>query len=351
MSVTWLAFTDNVGVTGYRLERCTGANCNNFAQIATPSGTSFSNTGLAADTSYRYRVRAIDAAGNLSSYSDVASATTQAEPSGETTDNNVYYPLEVGAEADGDWTPVDAPSGFAEPVVLAGPPSFNDADPGVVRLNNVDDLGFELRFQEWDYRQRLGDATHALESIPYLVLEPGRHVMSDGSIWEVGTFLLGGTNSWQSVGFTKLFDNAPYLFLTVQTANDPEAVTVRARSVGQSGFQAALFEEEALMNGHGVETIGYLAIENHDGSGTIDLGGDEVPYLLLSIKADEQWTPVLNQQLKVEEEQSKDTEVNHTYETLHVLGIGQKLFAQQVSNNGRDTTSLRRLPSIEEPSM
>ena len=54
-----------MGVTGYRVERCQGAGCTTFAQIATPTGTSFSDTGLTAGTSYSYRVRAMDAAGNL----------------------------------------------------------------------------------------------------------------------------------------------------------------------------------------------------------------------------------------------------------------------------------------------
>jgi RHS repeat-associated protein len=77
INLAWSPSTDNVGVTGYRVERCAGAGCGSFAQIATPTGTSFSDTGLAATTSYSYRVRAADAAGNLSAYSNVASATTQ----------------------------------------------------------------------------------------------------------------------------------------------------------------------------------------------------------------------------------------------------------------------------------
>ena len=69
------------GVTGYRVERCQGAGCTNFAQIATPTGTTFGNTGLIAATSYSYRVKAVDAATNVSvNYSTVASATTQAAP-------------------------------------------------------------------------------------------------------------------------------------------------------------------------------------------------------------------------------------------------------------------------------
>lgn len=76
INLAWTASPDNVGVSGYRLERCTGSSCNNFAQVAAPSGTSYPDTGLAANLTYRYRVRATDAAGNLSGYSSIASAIT-----------------------------------------------------------------------------------------------------------------------------------------------------------------------------------------------------------------------------------------------------------------------------------
>ncbi|MGH9743316.1 MAG: fibronectin type III domain-containing protein [Candidatus Acidiferrum sp.] len=78
INLSWTASTDNVGVTGYKVERCSGAGCSNFAQIATPTSTTFNDTGLTASTSYSYRVRAADAAGNNSAYSNTASATTQA---------------------------------------------------------------------------------------------------------------------------------------------------------------------------------------------------------------------------------------------------------------------------------
>src|SRR2546423_274824 len=82
IDLAWSASTDNIGVTGYRVERCQGAGCTTFAQIAAPTPTSFNNTGLTAGTSYSYQVRAADAAGNLSAYSAVASATTSNTPSG-----------------------------------------------------------------------------------------------------------------------------------------------------------------------------------------------------------------------------------------------------------------------------
>jgi Concanavalin A-like lectin/glucanases superfamily/Fibronectin type III domain len=76
VDLSWGASTDSHGVTGYRVERCQGSNCSNFAQIATPTGTSYADATVSANSSYSYRVRAVDSAGNLGPYSNVASATT-----------------------------------------------------------------------------------------------------------------------------------------------------------------------------------------------------------------------------------------------------------------------------------
>ena len=78
VNLSWTASTDDVGVTGYFVESCSGTSCSSFAQVASPTGTSFHDTGLAASTSYSYRVRAADAAGNLSGYSGVATTSTPA---------------------------------------------------------------------------------------------------------------------------------------------------------------------------------------------------------------------------------------------------------------------------------
>src|SRR5262249_48820552 len=76
VDLSWGASNDNVGVTGYQVERCQGAGCTNFAQIAATTGTSYKDTSAVAPTSYSYRARATDAAGNLSPYSNIPSATT-----------------------------------------------------------------------------------------------------------------------------------------------------------------------------------------------------------------------------------------------------------------------------------
>jgi PKD repeat protein len=77
INLTWNASTDNVGVTRYVVERCLGVNCTNFAAIGSTSGTGFMNSRLPAGATYSYRVRAVDAAGNMSGYSNTAQASTQ----------------------------------------------------------------------------------------------------------------------------------------------------------------------------------------------------------------------------------------------------------------------------------
>jgi Fibronectin type III domain len=73
-----LSWTDNANnESGFRIERCQGFGCSNFAQIAEVGAgvTSYSNTGLNRITFYSYRVRAFNSAGN-SGYSNTANAST-----------------------------------------------------------------------------------------------------------------------------------------------------------------------------------------------------------------------------------------------------------------------------------
>ena len=73
-----LAWTDNSNnEDGFRIERCLNNNCSNFAQIAQVGAnvTSFSNTGLSGNKTYRYRVRAFNASGN-SAYSNIITVRT-----------------------------------------------------------------------------------------------------------------------------------------------------------------------------------------------------------------------------------------------------------------------------------
>ena len=90
--LSWTAPTDNVAVTGYRVYR--NGNATPLNPPNTSTSTSFTDTGLAPNTSYSYTVSAIDAAGNESVKTTAIAATTLAD----TTAPTVPTGLKVNAQ-------------------------------------------------------------------------------------------------------------------------------------------------------------------------------------------------------------------------------------------------------------
>ena len=76
VNLNWIASTDDVGVAEYRVERCRGVGCTSFALIGVAPGPQHNDTVLALNTSYTYRVHAVDAAGNVGPVSEIATVAT-----------------------------------------------------------------------------------------------------------------------------------------------------------------------------------------------------------------------------------------------------------------------------------
>lgn len=100
-----LSWTDNANnEDGYYIDRCTGAGCTNFAQI-TQSAVNVANhsdSGLAVNTTYRYRVRAFNSSGN-SGYSNTADATTAGSQSQFAAPSNMVATAVSSAQIDLTW--------------------------------------------------------------------------------------------------------------------------------------------------------------------------------------------------------------------------------------------------------
>jgi fibronectin type 3 domain-containing protein len=77
-NLSWTASSDNVGVTNYNIYRGSGGATPTLLATTTTGATSHADTTVTAATAYSYQVQAIDAAGNLSPLSGVASVTTPA---------------------------------------------------------------------------------------------------------------------------------------------------------------------------------------------------------------------------------------------------------------------------------
>ncbi|WP_370944946.1 discoidin domain-containing protein [Amycolatopsis sp. cg5] len=78
VSLSWNASTDNVAVTGYDVLR-------DGVVVGTPTGTTYTDSGLASGLEFAYTVRAKDAAGNNSAASAVLKASTKPGGSGTIT--------------------------------------------------------------------------------------------------------------------------------------------------------------------------------------------------------------------------------------------------------------------------
>jgi hypothetical protein len=243
---------------------------------------------------------------------------------------------------------VELPRLYQNPIVIVGPPSLHDPDPGVVRVSDLSSGSFDIRFQEWDYL----DGTHSSgESVSYIVMEAGRHVMEDGSVWEAGKIRLWNTGRFRALSFKEEFGGIPALFLTGLTASGPRPVTFRARAIAPGGFEAAMFEEEALMDGHVVEQVGYLAVYSPLQSGEVTLGHTPVPYLLQWPRVDERPVPLLSSSVFLQEEASQNPELDHVDEVLSVLALGPHLFAQDSTSAGMDTVAIRLVPPTSDAMM
>ena len=74
VDLSWIAPNDNVGVTGYEIER------NAAPLVSVGAVTTYADTTVTAGQTHTYRVRARDAAANWSDWSSPASATTPTSP-------------------------------------------------------------------------------------------------------------------------------------------------------------------------------------------------------------------------------------------------------------------------------
>ncbi|MGO4534939.1 galactose oxidase-like domain-containing protein [Leifsonia sp. 2MCAF36] len=102
VTVGWTASTDNVGVTAYNVYRSTTAgftaSAANLVKQVGGTTTSYTDAGLAPAT-YYYRIKAVDAAGNVSPPSGEVSATALADTTAPSAPGNLVASAGAGGVA------------------------------------------------------------------------------------------------------------------------------------------------------------------------------------------------------------------------------------------------------------
>ena len=263
-------------------------------------------------------------------------------------------PMEVGEVViTHEWVRVPFETSFVDPVVIAGPPTtMNGGDPVTVRVRNIDPQGFDIRLQEWDYQ----DQKHAPERVNYIVLEKGVYTLGNGSQIEAGKFT--GTTTFTQVALQQPYKVAPVILTQVATVNETDAVTGRLRRIKDNSFEFRMQEMEATVNDHIPETICYLAWEPGAGevSGLLYEAGasaqevdhnwavltfettfPEKPAFLADMQTffgsdtaavRSKGLSTSGAQVRIQEEQSKDEEIEHVAEVVGYLVIGVAATAQ-----------------------
>jgi hypothetical protein len=271
-------------------------------------------------------------------------------PNGDTdgggTESRLYEILEFGeVQIDHDWQYVVFNKSFIDPIVVAKSMSKNGGDPAVIRIRDVDENGFEIKVQEWDYL----DGPHALETVGYLVVERGSHSLEDGTKVEAGSFNTNKVDSFGLLSFNKSFQDVPVVISSISSFNGSDAVTGRLRNISTNGFEFCMQEQESFSDVHTTESISYIAWEPSSGSIdglTYEIGktGSVVNQNFHTIQFTKNYTrsPLFladmqtadgidtanvrwqnkNQdsvQVQIDEEQSVDSEIEHTNENVGYL--------------------------------
>ena len=227
--------------------------------------------------------------------------------------------------------------------------------------------GFEFKLEEWDYL----DGVHAVETVSYLVIESGTHTLNSGARVTAKT-LDGVDHDWKSVSFGSAFATTPVVLAQASSYNGASAVTPRLQSVTKSGFQLSLQEEEANDGWHAEETVSYVAVETvsdiaggiytgRTGTDVTDTGADvafagsfsSTPVLFAAIQTYEGADPaalrynnlkVSGVRVLVEEERSKDDEMDHVAEQVGFLALTTDAFSGTLA--AADAQAIVAAPSL-----
>ena len=243
------------------------------------------------------------------------------------------------------WQTVNLSRSYNNPVVIMQVSSTNGGQPSTVRLRNVSGNSFQWQLDEWDYL----DGGHTTETFSYLVVEAGVHNLGGGRVLQAGN--VSTNQNWASVSFPQSFSGTPVVMSVSQTFAGSQAMVTRQRSVNSAGFQVRVQEEEANDDSHATENIGWIAMSTGNGSFNFRefearRTGDSVTHTNFSVNFTQRFSgaPVflVNMQSTdgadpagmrvrslsasgatffVEEEQSFDTEINHTTETAGFIAI------------------------------
>jgi hypothetical protein len=206
---------------------------------------------------------------------------------------------------------------------------------------NGDATGFTFTLDEWENH----DGKHpAVEKINWIAIESGTHVLPDGRLIEAG--YADADSDGEDVALAHDFPDTPVVLTTVASDRHAAHVDSDPTAITSGGFTLSLEEAEAMDGVHGMEKVGWIALQpGGDGSAgtasntqtvgsgweTVGLGASFVDPVVLAetqtrTEADTGNVIFRNLEngqvdLRFEEDTSADNETTHVPETVALVAF------------------------------
>ncbi|WP_084224850.1 DUF7594 domain-containing protein [Paenibacillus pectinilyticus] len=278
INISWSAASDNVAVTGYDVYR-------NGSLLKTVTGTSTSDAGLSASTSYSYYVKAKDAAGNASSQSSTINVSTSAgsTPTGCTNALNTTAAIQNALiNATAGSTILLAPGTYVGNRSTSGDPggqglfysgqsgtasnpiklkSCDAANPAVLKGANVNDgsYGIHLTGDNWQIRDI--EVTNAQKGI---IIDNGNNNLLNNVnvhyVGDEGVHFRDGS-SYNTLTYSLIYDTGKYqagygegAYVGSDSSSDYEHVVI-GNTISHTNFNGGITAEHIDVKEGASDTI------------------------------------------------------------------------------------------------
>ncbi|WP_266081643.1 hypothetical protein [Haladaptatus caseinilyticus] len=280
-------------------------------------------------------------------------------------------------EARSQWQLADTvvqPNGVA----IAKPLSYDGIQPAHVRVRNIADSSLEYRLEEWRYL----DGNHTNETFHTLSTRVGEHEieLDNGTTYRTKGRKVATNDEFKSVSLGDFFGaETPILLAQAQSFNGGDPIVTRLRNISSDAFDVRVQEEEAQGGHPNNEQVGTVALEqtvgsldsrsfevqrtgetvNHEWSRIAFEQAYEIPQFVADIQtfngsdtANLRYRNLSGSgvEIKVEEAQSADTEIEHAPESVgYAVFEGATLLTTTVTSNQATRGEWKQADSIVQP--
>ncbi len=227
-----------------------------------------------------------------------------------------YLSINVGDGSDGDLTVSNGQTIEVDNVKSAL--RRRSPEPLVTRVRNVTTTGFEVKVQEEESQYKTSPyGYHVEETVSWIAATPGNGT-NNGIQYLFGVTPSAVDEAWYTITFSPSFPSAPLFLAWMQTTNGGDTAGVRYRNLTATSAQVRIEEEQSYDSetGHAYEAVAYFAFEE---AGTLVDGNGETIGEVGTVNITEEWTTV---------------NLTHTYENPVVI-------AQPLSNNNTEPAHAR----------